>query len=491
MSGRSPFGANAAQSRRHLPQGRRHHAPHSLGRAPPWLVAPSDTGRCQFMRPRGPGAGPLVRFGSGCTVRVAAVRFITATTRASRGDPPRFVCHHFGSYLRRVFHAGSQPGESPVTRFTIGEYDQTRSSESSNVHKEFIRRTAMDSSAVPAVANGVVTQSSEEVDLPERGPVRLGEPELRMRRLPQQKTGQSLFPGSANDQIRVRLSRGVQVFGDVVDIEGFGGLLDGGAVFGVRLQQLAPGVGDLRATAGPDGHIDDHAVAAAGALRGGGEPRRDVRGEHVQRTHDRQPPRIARFGEFVHDVRNDLQERGDLLAGAVAHVVRRQQPQRDDLDLRLPAPAEEVRDLAGAHPVTTVDVGEPRFTRPATVAVEDDADVARVSSRGLLLEPPRIDRVDHVGEERPKTHITAAYAWRQSELRLLPDWGLCEITYDSVACFSVSVATHKQNEATPSDVVDTRPRLRGHIHFWSFFGAVAAGATLIALAASTVSGLAA
>lgn len=36
-----------------------------------------------------------------------------------------------------------------------------------------------------------------------------------------------------------------------------------------------------------------------------------------------------------------------------------------------------------------------------------------------------------------------------------------------------------------------RPRLRGWLHFWSFLASVATGATLIALAASTVSGLAA
>ncbi len=39
--------------------------------------------------------------------------------------------------------------------------------------------------------------------------------------------------------------------------------------------------------------------------------------------------------------------------------------------------------------------------------------------------------------------------------------------------------------------MDLRPRLRGHIHFWSFFGALAAAAALISLAASTVSPLAA
>ena len=45
--------------------------------------------------------------------------------------------------------------------------------------------------------------------------------------------------------------------------------------------------------------------------------------------------------------------------------------------------------------------------------------------------------------------------------------------------------------ATEPPVLDTRPRLRGHLHFWSFFGALAGAATLVALAASTVSGVAA
>ncbi|HEY0806097.1 MAG TPA: hemolysin III family protein [Pseudonocardiaceae bacterium] len=37
----------------------------------------------------------------------------------------------------------------------------------------------------------------------------------------------------------------------------------------------------------------------------------------------------------------------------------------------------------------------------------------------------------------------------------------------------------------------TRPRLRGWLHYWSFYVSMAAGATLIAFAATTVSGLAA
>lgn len=53
----------------------------------------------------------------------------------------------------------------------------------------------------------------------------------------------------------------------------------------------------------------------------------------------------------------------------------------------------------------------------------------------------------------------------------------------------MSVATEPpQSGPTP---VDTRPRLRGHIHFWTFFGALAGAASLISLAASTVSAKAA
>lgn len=43
----------------------------------------------------------------------------------------------------------------------------------------------------------------------------------------------------------------------------------------------------------------------------------------------------------------------------------------------------------------------------------------------------------------------------------------------------------------PDSGPESRPRLRGHLHFWTFFGAIAAGAVLIALAAATVSGRAA
>lgn len=52
--------------------------------------------------------------------------------------------------------------------------------------------------------------------------------------------------------------------------------------------------------------------------------------------------------------------------------------------------------------------------------------------------------------------------------------------------------TEPQTDLTPEPhPALSRPRLRGHIHFWTFFFSLAAGAVLISLAASTVSGMAA
>ncbi|WP_216209534.1 PAQR family membrane homeostasis protein TrhA [Amycolatopsis aidingensis] len=53
----------------------------------------------------------------------------------------------------------------------------------------------------------------------------------------------------------------------------------------------------------------------------------------------------------------------------------------------------------------------------------------------------------------------------------------------------MSLATDT-SPAGRSHPASNRPRLRGHIHFWSFFGSVAGAAVLIVLASSTVSALA-
>ena len=73
----------------------------------------------------------------------------------------------------------------------------------------------------------------------------------------------------------------------------------------------------------------------------------------------RQRPVAARSATEVLD---DLQQRLELVGGPV-EVVGRQQPQRDDLDAELVAPAEELLDLVRAGPVAVGDAA--RRTRVA------------------------------------------------------------------------------------------------------------------------------
>src|SRR6187431_2742899 len=96
------------------------------------------------------------------------------------------------------------------------------------------------------------TQRPEEVDLAEVRPVGLAEVELAVRALPEQETAEPLLPGGADDQVRVGLALGVEVLGDVLDVDHLRELLDARAPGGVLLQERAHGIGDLTTPAVAD-----------------------------------------------------------------------------------------------------------------------------------------------------------------------------------------------------------------------------------------------
>ena len=77
-----------------------------------------------------------------------------------------------------------------------------------------------------------------------------------MGALPEQEPGQPLLPGGADDQVRIGLAGGVEVLGDVLDVEQFGQFLDRGAPGRVLLQERADGVRDLPPAAVPDRDVD-------------------------------------------------------------------------------------------------------------------------------------------------------------------------------------------------------------------------------------------
>src|SRR3954467_8693655 len=81
--------------------------------------------------------------------------------------------------------------------------------------------------AEPAVSLGVGPQRAKEVDAAEVGPERVTEVELRVRTLPEQEATQSLLARRADDEVGVGLAAGVEVLGDVLDVEQRPHLLQG------------------------------------------------------------------------------------------------------------------------------------------------------------------------------------------------------------------------------------------------------------------------
>jgi predicted CoA-binding protein len=235
-----------------------------------------------------------------------------------------------------------------------------------------------------------------------------------VRRLPQEESGQPLLPGRPDHEVRVGLPGRVQVLGDVVDVEDLDQLLDGLTGLGLAREQLAHGVGDLPAAAVTDRDVDLHAGAPVGPLRGGDQPVAGLARQHVQRTDDPHPPVATRLGQLVDHTLDDLQQRHELRLRP-QDVVGGEQPERDELHLRFTAPAEQVRDTVRTGDVAVLDVGEAGLTRPPSVAVENDADVPRVASGGLLDEPLVVEAVDELrgflAESPPgRCHVPAGYA---------------------------------------------------------------------------------
>src|ERR671912_341714 len=122
------------------------------------------------------------------------------------------------------------------------------------------------SAAEAALALGVRADGAQEVHAPEVGPQRLAEVELRVGRLPQQEAAEALLAGRADHQVRIRLTLGVEVLGDVLDVDQVCELLQRRASSGMLGEQRTDGVGDLAPPAVADGHVDQQPVDVAGGL---------------------------------------------------------------------------------------------------------------------------------------------------------------------------------------------------------------------------------
>src|SRR5262245_33043061 len=107
--------------------------------------------------------------------------------------------------------------------------------------------------AIAAVPRTVIAQRAQEVHATERRPVRLGEPHLRVRALPQQEAGEPLFARRADHQVGVGLAGGVEVFRNRLGGDGVDELFARRAVRELLGEQRAHRVDDLLTAAVRDG----------------------------------------------------------------------------------------------------------------------------------------------------------------------------------------------------------------------------------------------
>src|SRR5690606_2046798 len=149
-------------------------------------------------------------------------RPISTITRICRIATPSLPRRRSGtrSTCRTWSRTSCRPGRVRRWRCARTPITPSTGSACASSDTEGCGRTRSDAEA--AVPGGVVAQRSQEVDTTELRPVGLGEPDLRVGRLPQQEAGETLFARRPDDEVGVGLPRGVEVaahtfHGDRVD----------------------------------------------------------------------------------------------------------------------------------------------------------------------------------------------------------------------------------------------------------------------------------
>src|SRR5690606_21288123 len=158
-----------------------------------------------------------------------------------------------------------------------------------------------------------------------------------------------------------------------------------------------------------------------------------------------------------------LEEVSDL-CGVAVQVVRREHPQRHDLDADLLGPLQELRDVVGS-PAMSRGRGLPERTRPAAVAVHHDAHVPRngpaskTGDQPALVEP--IERVRQAqGRSFAGRGRARAPTYRPRAARITRPCGrFSQIprSYASVTYGCVGYAFRVANLASPSRCTPMEP----------------------------------
>ena len=208
------------------------------------------------------------------------------------------------------------------------------------------------SAAEAAVPVGVVAQGPQEVDLAEVRPVGLAEVELRVGALPEQEAGQPLLAAACGSPGRGRAGPWCRGARRCARRRGprraprsrCPGRRARAAASGRRRRSPPPAVAD--------GDVDEHARRRRAVPSSASLSARGVAvGQQVERTDRVDPPAAGLRRGRATVVLDDRAAAGPARPPGARQVVGREQPQRDDLDAGLLAPAEEVARSCRRRPV--------------------------------------------------------------------------------------------------------------------------------------------
>src|SRR6516165_11360268 len=263
------------------------------------------------------------------------------------------------------------------------------------------------STAEAAATLLVGADRAQKIDLPEGRPQHVGEIELAVGALPQEKTGQTDLAARADDQVGIGQPGGVEMLGDRLWGDALNRLRQRRIVVGHAVEQGANGISDLLAAAIGDGDIELEAVITGGRTLGSrnrGEYRLGQHRSAADRAHPHAPPVDRRISGQRLQLGCDRPQDPRDFGRRPAKIVGRKHPQGHRRNAQLDTPIENLVKLVGAEIVELPRLGDPERAAVPAIAVENDADMARGRpTLDVADEPTGIEVVKQAEHRRQRS----------------------------------------------------------------------------------------
>ena len=257
------------------------------------------------------------------------------------------------------------------------------------------------------MAAGIITKGTQEVDLSQVRAERLNEVELAVSALPEHKVAQPLLPRSADHQVGIGLTSGVEVITDQLRCQNLGERIKRSPFFVVLVHNAAHCVCDLSSTSIADGKVDVQAGVLAGPHRRSGEFGNQVLRKTVSRTDVLNPP-VPKAGKVFGEVPDYKKQLVEFISRTPTEIVGRKKIQSCCRDAEVVAPNQELTKFrcSGTMPVRC------RFKKPLAgpppVSIQDHRDMpGKLLVREVTADSALVDPVENASSDRnlPLCHI--------------------------------------------------------------------------------------